>query len=294
MGGSRGVARTRSELVIEAQPDEAQTRVVAISGAGTGIGQVTAMQFAELGWHVVAGGRRVERLAETKEMVEKAGGTCLAHELDVTEPDSIDRFFGAAEAEFGTVTAVINNAATARYGPLENFSPAEIQLEVSTKLVGSLLMARRAIQQMRSTCSPGDILFVTSVAAVLSWPWHLPYAAAGAGVEHAARTLRAELEGSGIRVSLLRCGETAGTDFGAAERESGRMLPANQLWFRRGLLRHTGLLTPDVVARAIVAAVTLPAGAQYEIVVQPTAPAGAVPESYEEWTSAMMHAYFPG
>src|SRR5262249_58354014 len=97
-----------------------------------------------------------------------------------------------------------------------------------------------------------------------AWPWHLPYAAASAGAEHAARTLRLELEGSGIRVSLLRCGETGGTDFATREMESGRMLPADQLWFRRGLLRHTGLLTPDVVASAIGSPVTLPPRTHYD------------------------------
>jgi NAD(P)-dependent dehydrogenase (short-subunit alcohol dehydrogenase family) len=276
-----------------AESDQDQGRVVAISGAGTGIGQVTAAKFAELGWRVVVGGRRLERLVETKEIVENAGGTCLAYQLDVADADSIDRFFAAAEAEFGTVTAVINNAATARYGPLEDFSPAEIQLEVATKLVGSLLMARRGIRSMRAASSGGDILFVTSLAATSPWPWHLPYAAASAGAEHAARTLRLELEGSGIRVSLLRCGETAGTEFGTREMESGRMLPANELWFRRGLLRHTGLLTPDVVANAIVGAVTLPGGAQYELVVQPTAPAGEIPKSFDDWIAAMMQTHLP-
>lgn len=268
-------------------------RAVAISGAGTGIGQATAVKFGELGWRVAVGGRRVEKLAETRERVEKAGGTCLAHELDVADGGSVDRFFGAAEAEFGAVTAVINNAATARYGPLEDFSPAEIQLEVATKLIGSLFMARRGIQGMRAAGSGGDLLFVTSLAAASPWPWHLPYAAASAGAEHAARTLRLELEGSGIRVSLLRCGETGGTDFATREMESGRMLPADQLWFRRGLLRHTGLLTPDVVASAIVSAVTLPPGAQYELVVQPTAPAGDMPKSFEDWIAAMMRAFLP-
>jgi len=276
-----------------AEPETDPARVVAISGAGTGIGQATAVKFGELGSRVVVGGRRIEKLAETRELVEKAGGTCLAHELDVSDGESVDRFFAAAEAEFGAVNAVINNAAAARYGPLEDFSPAEIQLEVATKLLGSLFMARRGIQGMRAVSSGGDILFVTSLAAASAWPWHLPYAAANAGAEHAARTLRLELEGSGIRVSVLRCGETRGTDFGTREMESGRMMPANELWFRRGLLRHTGLLTPDVVASAIVNAVTLPPGAQYELVVQPTAPTGEVPNSFGDWIAAMMRTHLP-
>src|ERR1019366_1748244 len=171
------------------EPDTLQRRAVAISGAGTGIGQVAAVRFAALDWLVAIGGCRVDRLAETKAMIEDAGGTCLAMELDVAEGVSVDRFFDAVEAEFGTVTAVINNAATARYGPLQEFSPEDIGLEIGTKLTGSLLMAARGIRGMLRAEVGGDVVFVTSAAAV--WPWveHLPYAAANAGVEHAARIL---------------------------------------------------------------------------------------------------------
>jgi len=109
-------------------------------------------------------------------------------------------FFDDVEARFGTVTAVVNNAATARYGPLDDFSPAEDRGgEIATKLTGALFMARRGIQAMRADGHGGDILFVASLAAATPWPFHLPYAAANAGVEQAARTLRLELEGTGIR-----------------------------------------------------------------------------------------------
>jgi NADP-dependent 3-hydroxy acid dehydrogenase YdfG len=268
--------------------------VVAVSGAGTGIGQATAVHFGRLGWQVAVGGRRVDRLDHTKRLVEESGGTCFAHQLDVADASSVDAFFAATESELGTVTAVINNAATARYGPLEDFSPEEIELEVATKLLGSLYMARRGILGMRRDQRGGDILFVTSSAAVNPWPEHLPYAAANAGVEQAARTLRLELEGSGIRVTLFRCGETMGTDFSTREQESGRMGNSNELWFRRGLLRHTGLMTPEMVADAIVTAVTLPAGYQFEtLAVLPTAPRGDLPVTYAEWGQTMARTYLP-
>ena len=202
------------------EPDVQRPRVVAISGAGTGIGQATARRFGEEGWQVVVGGRRVDRLAETASLVDESGGTCLAHQLDVTDAESVERFFAAAEERFGTVTAVINNAATTRYGPMDDFSPEEIEVEIATKLIGALYMARRGIQALRRDGGGGDILFVTSLAAVQPWPFHLPYAAANAGVEQAARTLRLELEGTGIRVNVLRCGETIGTDFSTASRRT--------------------------------------------------------------------------
>jgi NAD(P)-dependent dehydrogenase (short-subunit alcohol dehydrogenase family) len=273
--------------------DHDRDRVALVTGAGTGIGQAIATKFGTLGWRVAVGGRRVELLAETAALVEEAGGTCLAHALDVTDPDSVERFFSAAEAELGAVGVVINNAATARYGPLDDFTPQEIQIEVATKLLGSLYMARRAIQVMRPQAR-GDILFITSLAAVQPWPFHLPYAAANAGVEQAVRTLRLELEGSGIRITMLRCGETIGTDFATREMESGRMATMTDQWFRRGLLRHSGFMTPDMVADAVAAAVTLPAAYQYEtLAVIPTAPPGDLPTTVEEYGTSMMRALMP-
>src|SRR6476646_3209562 len=127
-------------------PGPEQGRVAVISGAGTGIGQAIASKFGALGWRVVVGGRRVELLAETAALVDGAGGTCLPHALDVTDPESVEQFFTAAEAALGPVGVVINNAAMARYGPLDEFAPAEIEAEVATKLLGSLYMAPRGIQ----------------------------------------------------------------------------------------------------------------------------------------------------
>jgi NADP-dependent 3-hydroxy acid dehydrogenase YdfG len=269
-------------------------RVVALTGAGTGIGQAIAVKFAALGWPVAVGGRRVDKLSETAALVDQAGGVCLPHELDVTDADSVERFFGDVEARFGVVTVVINNAATARYGPLDDFSAAEIAVEIATKLTGSLFMARRGIQAMRANGEGGDILFMTSLAAATPWPLHLPYAAASAGVEHAVRTLRFELEGSGIRVLNLRCGETIGTDFATREMESGRAMDANERWFRMNLLRHTGLMVPDDVADAVVAAVTVPPGHQYALMeVMPTAPMGPLPPTYEEWGAALAAQFAP-
>lgn len=269
-------------------------RVAVVSGAGTGIGQAIAAKFAGLGWKVAIGGRRVERLSETAELVAEAGGQSFAHHLDVTDGDSVDRFFALAEEELGPVDVVINNAATARYGPLDDFSPAEIAVEIATKLTGALLMARRGIQSMKRTGAGGDILFVASLAAVHPWPFHLPYASANAGVEHAARTLRLELEGTGIRVTMLRCGETAATDFSTSEQGSERFDAAQRYWFGHGLLRHTGLMMPDMVADAVLTAVTLPEPYQLGMLeVTPTAPVEEPPTTYEEFTQGMIRRYMP-
>jgi hypothetical protein len=72
------------------------------------------------------------------------------------------------------------------------------------------------------------------------------------------------------------------------------MTAASEHWFRRGLLRHIGLMTPEMVADAVAAAVTLPVGYQYESLgVIPTAPVGDLPATFEEFGEAMMRAHMP-
>jgi NAD(P)-dependent dehydrogenase (short-subunit alcohol dehydrogenase family) len=265
-----------------------QGRVVAITGAGTGIGRETALQLGALGWQVAIGGRRLDKLFETAHAVRSAGGQCLPVQLDVSDADGVEQFFTRVESEFGTVTAVINNAATARYGPLEDFPASEIANAIATKLTGALYMSRRGIMGMRREGTGGDILFVSSLAAIEPWPLQLAYGAASAGVEQAAKTLELELEGSGIRVSTVRCGHTPGTDLATREIQSGRVLAAKERWFRLGRLRHGNVLAVVDVAATIVAAVTLPPGRKYGVIeVTAAAPGGALPATLEEWDSAI-------
>jgi NAD(P)-dependent dehydrogenase (short-subunit alcohol dehydrogenase family) len=260
-----------------------QVHTAIVTGASSGIGRAVALHLGALGWSVGLGARRIGALEETARLVAEAGGAPYPHLLDVTDAASVDDFFGAVEDRLGPVSAVVNNAASARYGPMWEFSPEEIRREIDTKLVGSLLVARRGILSFLEHDGPGDILFITSISAVTPWPSHLPYASASAGVEHAARTLKLELEGTGIRVHTLRCDSTLGTEFPAKEIEAGRIVPAMETWFRHGLTRHKGYLTVDQVAEAVVNALTLPPGLQYDIfTLTPVAPKGPPPSSWQE------------
>ena len=258
--------------------------MVAVTGAGTGIGQVIAVKFGALGWRVAVGGRRIDRLTETAQLVEDAGGACLPHQLDVTDGDSVERFFADVESTYGTVTAVINNAAIARYGPLDDFSPAEIAAEIATKLTGSLLMARRGIQAMRKDGR--------------RWGHPLRHlarcghsVAVPPAVRRRERRRRARGQDAASRARRIRHPRPEPALRGDRgyrlrhPRDGVRpRLDANQKWFRMNLLRHTGLMVPDDVADAVVTAVTLPRGHQYSVMeVIPAAPIGPLPETFEEW-----------
>ena len=83
-------------------------RTAIVTGASSGLGVAIARGLGALGWRVAVGARRLERLQETAQEIEEAGGRAFAHRLDVADPESVDGFFDAVEAEFGLVDVVVN------------------------------------------------------------------------------------------------------------------------------------------------------------------------------------------
>ena len=247
-------------------------RVAMVTGASSGIGRGIAIELGRLGWLVAIGARRTDRLAETASEVRTAGGEPFAHELDMSDPQSIDTFFAAAEAALGPVDVLVSNAATASPGWLDDVPVEQVTHEVETNLLGPILIARLAIKSMRPR-EHGDLVFITSDATRHPRPRLTTYTATKAGLEGFAHCLSEELEGTGIRSTVIRVGPTIS--------EFGFGWPMDILeelmtyWPRFGLSRHAGILDPEAISRAVVHAVTAPPGVHVDTIeVQPQAPVG--------------------
>jgi NAD(P)-dependent dehydrogenase (short-subunit alcohol dehydrogenase family) len=241
-----------------------------VSGGSSGIGRAVAEAFAARGWPVALGARGAARLAEAAEAAS-ARGRALGVPVDVADADAVAHFYDEAERALGPVDVLVACAAHARPGALDRLSAREVREEVESGLVGSLLFAREGIRRLRQRDAPGDVVLVSSSSAAVPWPLHVAYAASKAGVEQAARSLALELEGTGVRVTVVRVGNTIGT--GWAADWSPEELGAVAEWQRHGLLRHGGLLVPERVAEAILWVVGLPRAVQLDLVsVQPEAP----------------------
>ena len=251
-------------------------RTAIVTGATVGIGRAIAEAFGALGWRVAIGARREDRLDDAAAAVALAGGRGFGHVLDVTDPASVDAFVGAAEKALGPVDVLVNNAAVAKPGSLHEQSPEQIREALESGLLGSLLMTRRVLADWLPARRGGDILFVSSRAAVVPWPQQVPYAAAKAGIEAAAAALRVELVGTGIRTLIVRVGDTVATEF--ASGWSPEQFAVVGYWAKLGLLAGSWL-QPAQVAEAVVAAVTAPPGVQLETVVVNPAPPRAEPEA---------------
>jgi NADP-dependent 3-hydroxy acid dehydrogenase YdfG len=250
-------------------------RIAVVTGASSGIGAAIATALGALGWSVGLGARRTDRLEQVAEMVRAGGGTPFAHALDVTDIMSIDTFFGAVESTLGTVDTVVNNAGVGLPATLIDSKPDDLRREVDVNLLGPIFVSQRALQKMPAL-GYGDIVFVTSLNAVTPRPMQTGYTASKAGMEGVAKVLAMELEGTGIRATIVRPGPTI-TDF-AAEWPEGVLKGITELWAGWGLWRHDTFLPPEAIAAAVVTAVTAAAGVHLdEIQINPVPPPGRGP-----------------
>ena len=117
----------------------------------------------------------------------------------------------------------------------------------------------------------GYLVFITSQNAAAPRPLQVGYTASKAGLEGAVGALRMELEGSGVRASIVRPGPAL-TEMGQ-DWEPGRIRRLLSTWRHWGLLRHEGYLEADHVALAVMAVLSTPRGAQLDLVqINPEAP----------------------
>jgi NADP-dependent 3-hydroxy acid dehydrogenase YdfG len=245
-------------------------RTAIVTGASAGFGAAIAHAFGELGWQVAVGARRIEKLGEVAREVERAGGRPLSHVLDVADPESIDAFVRAAEDTFGAIDVVVNNAGVGVPGLLHEVSAEGLRAEIETNLVGPLMLVRRVLPGMLARMR-GDIVFVSSLNATLPRPFQVGYTATKAGIEGAARALQMELEGTGVRATIVRPGPSR-TEMGSTwDAEVVRNMLG--VWKRFGILRHHNYLAPESIARAVLAAVTAPPGTHLDLIqVNPEGP----------------------
>jgi NADP-dependent 3-hydroxy acid dehydrogenase YdfG len=225
-----------------------QPGVAVVSGASSGFGARIAVLLARQGYSVVALARRAERLAELA-----AGHPDLRiHPLaaDVRQHDELAAAFAALPPSYQDITAVVNNAGLSRgFGTIHTGDPASWQEMIDTNVVGLLnlthVLLPRLVRQGR-----GHVVNVGSIAASYPYLGGNVYGATKAFVHQLTLNMRADLEGTGIRVSCVAPG-MAKTEF-ALVRFDGDTHRADRL--------YDGVtpLSPDDVAEAVGWCLTRP------------------------------------
>ena len=165
---------------------------------------------------------------------------------------------------------VVSNAGETRPGTALGADSSSFERHLQVNVLGAQALVAQLGTEMVAR-GRGDIVFVTSEVVDSPRPGVAPYVTSKWAVEGLARAMRMELEGSGVRVSVVRPGPTLtemGWDWDPAV--TGELLAQWQHW---GLVRHMSFLAPEGVASAVVAVVSAPPGVHFRLIeVEPEAP----------------------
>jgi NAD(P)-dependent dehydrogenase (short-subunit alcohol dehydrogenase family) len=140
-------------------------QVALVTGATSGLGRRFALTLAAAGAQVAAAGRRYERLEELASETERMGGRCIPVALDVTDADQLVAAVDQAEAAFGTVTILINNAGIPDAQRAHKMSLELIDAVIGTNLRGPYILACEVARRLIAAKLPGRIVNISSMGA---------------------------------------------------------------------------------------------------------------------------------
>ncbi|WP_077962702.1 SDR family oxidoreductase [Ensifer adhaerens] len=235
-------------------------KVVAVTGASSGIGEATAKLLAAAGAKVVIGARRSDRLERIAGEIAAAGGEVRFRTLDVTSRESVSAFARFTQTEFGRLDVIVNNAGVMPLSPLAALKVDEWDRMVDVNIKGVLYGIAAALPIMSNQGS-GQIINISSIGGHSVSPTAAVYCATKFAVRAISDGLRQETDR--IRVTVISPGTTtselADTISDATARE------AMNEW-------RAICISPDAIAASIAYAIGQPDDVDVsEIVVRPTA-----------------------
>ena len=212
-----------------------------VTGGGSGVGRAAALALADTGWRVLIAGRRREPL---EAVCAEGGGAIAAETCDVTDEESVRALFAAAEARFGRLDLLFNNAGIpARPAPIADVSIEDWRAVLETNTTGAFLCAREAFRLMaRQDPRGGRIINNGSLSAQMPRPYSTAYTVSKHAITGLTRML--SLEG---RAHDIACGQI---DIGNAATEMTQAMNV-------GVPQADGSLAPEPRIEAADVAATI-------------------------------------
>jgi NAD(P)-dependent dehydrogenase (short-subunit alcohol dehydrogenase family) len=180
-------------------------KIAVITGCSSGIGLLTAIEFAQNGYLTVATMRDLQRADRLKQAAEKARLELDLRQLDVTNFESIPGAIDAILRDHGRIDVLVNNAGFSMSGFAEDLSMDEFRQQFDTNFFAPVAMSKAVIPVMRRQKS-GHIIQVTSVAGRVGNPMLSAYCSSKFALEGWSESVRMELHSLGIRVALVEPG----------------------------------------------------------------------------------------
>jgi NADP-dependent 3-hydroxy acid dehydrogenase YdfG len=238
-------------------------KVVAITGASSGIGQSTAKFLARQGAKVVLGARRKNRIDEVVEEISAAGGKAIGFAVDVTKRAEVEALIKQAVDSFGRVDVIINNAGIMPIAPVEALKVEEWDRQIDVNIKGLLYGVAAVLPYMQKQKN-GHIINIASVFGIKVFaPGGTVYCATKSAVRALTEGLRIELHSQNIRCTMISPGAVASELPESSSEEATR----------KNLREFYKMAIPaDTIARAIAYAIEQPAEVEIdEVVIRPTA-----------------------
>lgn len=240
---------------------ELSGRVVAITGASSGIGEATALACAAAGAKVALAARRLERLEALAQRIAQEGGEALARETDVSEEEQARSFVEGARERFGRLDALVNNAGVMQLGPIDGAPTEEWRRMVAVNIFGVLYCTHAALPIMREQ-GEGHIVNVSSIGGKVVGTHSGVYSLTKFGLGAFTEALRKESLEDNIRVTTVVPGSTA-TELRSHTRKE-------VLEKTLGAFAGVTPLDPADIARGVLYALTQPPNVSVsEVVVRP-------------------------
>jgi len=250
-------------------------RPTLVAGASSGIGAATAAELAARGFPVALGARRVDKCEELAARIRADGGEAVALPLDVTDAESVAHFVHRAGAELGDIEVLVAGAGDTFFGRVYETSTEEFEAQVQIHLIGANRLATAVLPGMVQR-QRGDVIFVGSDVALRQRPHMGAYGAAKAGLAAMVTNLQMELEGTGVRASVVHPGPTQTSMGWSLPPET--IAPALADWAKWGQARHSYFLRAGDLARAIAFVAETPRGGLVvSMELQPEAPLSDAP-----------------
>ncbi|MGB3204408.1 MAG: SDR family oxidoreductase [Crinalium sp.] len=220
-----------------------------ITGASSGIGKATALEFAKAGINLALVSRDPEKLEAVAQAAIEAGVKAKAYILDLAEVEQVRSKISAIASDFGSIDILVNNAGMGYTNTLSDTSLIDWQQVINLNLT-SVFQCIQGILPMMRDRGQGTIINVASIAAKQVFPQWGAYSVSKFGIMALSKTLAAEERAYGIRVTAIYPGSVN-----------------SSLWDTETVKANfdrSAMLTPEVVAQSILHTTLLPASAVIE------------------------------
>lgn len=177
-------------------------KITIITGGGSGIGQGIALSLANEGSKVVLCGRRQEKVAESIELIEEAGGEAIGIQTDVSQAQGVDRLVKTTLETYGRIDILVNNAGIGGGGPIHKHDVAAWNRIMDVNLCGAFLMARAVLPIMR-TQQAGHIINISSESGLNHYLGDGAYGVSKHAMNALGEYIQRENQSKNIRVNSI-------------------------------------------------------------------------------------------